>query len=359
MLSLVEELVRRGHTVTWLSQPSVRARASAARSRFVAFDHAGDYDPTQPIEEQLDLALALLAGRTTGDQLLDLARREQADLVLLDANLAGAAAALETLAAPSAIVLHSLYRTFTDVWFGELWPYTGPPINATRAEYGLAPAGSWPDVFAAHDRLLAAVPEAFDAPVAAPPPSWRHFGFLVPRGHTAAVPEGFGPDETPTVLVSLSTTYQRQEELLDRILAAVAGRPLRALVTTAGRAEPTAVPANAVVHDFVAHGALLPHTDAVVTHGGLGTIAGALAHGVPSVCIPLGRDQSLNAARVAATGAGLALDPDAGPETIAAAIDRVLGEPAFRAGAQSLAEASARAGGAAAAVTDLESLPGG
>ena len=76
--------------------------------------------------------------------------------------------------------------------------------------------------------------------------------------------------------------------------------------------------------------------DDPVTHGGLGTVLRALAHGVPQLLLPLGRDQHVNAARVARLGAGLVVEPDG---DVRASLEALLGEPGFAAAA---ARAAAR-----------------
>ena len=48
-----------------------------------------------------------------------------------------------------------------------------------------------------------------------------------------------------------------------------------------------------------AHTELIPKADLVITHAGHGTLIKAIAAGVPTLCIPLGRDQPDNAARAA------------------------------------------------------------
>jgi len=68
---------------------------------------------------------------------------------------------------------------------------------------------------------------------------------------------------------------------------------------------------------------------AVVSHGGLSTITAALAAGVPLVCIAQGRDQPDNAKRVVASGVGRAVDKNAPPTEIAAAIEGVLTDPSI------------------------------
>jgi UDP:flavonoid glycosyltransferase YjiC (YdhE family) len=352
-------MVARGHDVTVLSQPCVRDRAVAAGASFEPFADFGDYATDVAIEEQLDLVLTSLAGVGTGEQLVDVATSVGADTVVVDCNLAAAAAAAESLAVPSAVLFHSMYATFTDVWFAELWPLLVESVNGARRAFGMPEAGGWPDVFAGHERLLASVPESFDAPVAAVPPTLRHHGFLVPEAGAVPQPEVHAAtDGEPTVLVSLSTTFLGQEDLLARIVAGVGSREVRGLVTTGGQADSAALgaPDHVQVFDWLSHPAVLPETDVVITHGGLGTCAGALSHGVPLVCLPLGRDQHLNAGRVEAVGAGISLPSEASPDAIAAALDLVLGDPAYQAAAQRVAEESRAAGGPPAAVADRESL---
>ena len=74
-----------------------------------------------------------------------------------------------------------MYTTFVTSWFADYWSFLEPAINETRDAFGLAPAHDWPGVFAGHDRLLAVVPQALDAPVTDAPDSLRHFGFFVPH----------------------------------------------------------------------------------------------------------------------------------------------------------------------------------
>jgi UDP:flavonoid glycosyltransferase YjiC (YdhE family) len=62
---------------------------------------------------------------------------------------------------------------------------------------------------------------------------------------------------------------------------------------------------------------------------------GALAYGVPVVCLPCGADQFANAAQVARTGAGITLLPDqVSVESIRDATHRVLDEASYGGRAQ-------------------------
>jgi UDP:flavonoid glycosyltransferase YjiC (YdhE family) len=344
VLAIAEACVARGHHVTVLSQPSVRERAEALDCSFIAFSTVPDYDRTTPLEEQLAVTLPAIVGRLVGDDLLGI----DADVAVVDANLAGALAAAESRAVPSVVLLHSMYRTFVDTWFGELWPFFEAPINETRAAFGLGRVDGWPSVFAGHDRILSVVPHVFDAPAADVPATVLHRGFLVPSADAA--------DTGPTVLIASSTGQQGQARHLQAAVDAVASLGVDAVVTTAGLADGLRAPPAVTLADFVPHASLLPHCAAMVTHAGLGSVAAALHHGVPLVCTPISRDQPLNASRVAALGAGIALDVDAHADAIATALRLVLDEPGYREAAASIAAASRDEGGADAVVTDLERL---
>ena len=131
--------------------------------------------------------------------------------------------------------------------------------------------------------------------------------------------------------MSFSTSHQGQREVLQRVVNGLAQLPVEGVVTL-GEAMATVqlrLPAHVTVAAYLPHDTLLPRTAVVVTHAGHGTVMSALAHGVPLVCLPMGRDQHTNAARVAAVGAGIALDATASPQEVARAVERVLVDRSF------------------------------
>jgi UDP:flavonoid glycosyltransferase YjiC (YdhE family) len=142
------------------------------------------------------------------------------------------------------------------------------------------------------------------------------------------------------------------------MLSALGDLPVRVLAQVGGHLELDALPRadNLVVTGFVRHAAVLAHTSAVISHAGLGTVSAALAHGVPLVCIPLGRDQPLTAARVEAVGAGRVLATDAPADEIAAAVTAVLTDPAYAAAAAAQAREIAACVDANVAVHAVEDL---
>jgi UDP:flavonoid glycosyltransferase YjiC (YdhE family) len=154
------------------------------------------------------------------------------------------------------------------------------------------------------------------------------------------------------------------------VLDALAGAPVRVLVTLGRDANPALLgplPANAHAEGWLAQNDVLPHADAVVSHGGYGTTLGALDHGVPMVLMPLfAGDQWRNARRVAELGAGLLLDDDPrrvfdppGPRALGAlpdALECVLADRRFRTEAAVLAREIDALPVATAGVPVLEQL---
>ena len=66
-------------------------------------------------------------------------------------------------------------------------------------------------------------------------------------------------------------------------------------------------PGNAVVVDWLSYSQVMPRASLVICHGGHGTVARALAAGVPVLCCPHVGDMAENSARVAWARVGLML----------------------------------------------------
>jgi UDP:flavonoid glycosyltransferase YjiC (YdhE family) len=77
---------------------------------------------------------------------------------------------------------------------------------------------------------------------------------------------------------------------------------------------------------------------------------------VPLVCMPMGRDQNDTATRVVARHAGVRVKPTAKPAEIRAALERVLGDSRYQAGARALRDAFAREASEVDAVALIEEL---
>ncbi|SDW69779.1 UDP:flavonoid glycosyltransferase YjiC, YdhE family [Amycolatopsis xylanica] len=89
---------------------------------------------------------------------------------------------------------------------------------------------------------------------------------------------------------------------------------------------------------------LLPHCDAVIHHGGVGSMLTSLHFGLPQLALPQNTDQFAGAERLAALGAGISVDTadeQDDPAVLRAALGTLLGEPGYRHAAGDLRAAMA------------------
>ncbi|MFF3264047.1 glycosyltransferase [Streptomyces sp. NPDC002932] len=114
---------------------------------------------------------------------------------------------------------------------------------------------------------------------------------------------------------------------------AAPGSRRRAAARAVIRVRPAAGPRarHAGPAQFIPQKLLLPQCDPVVSHGGSGSLMGALAHGLPSVLLPLGADQPYNARRCVELGAAQVLDAvTVSSEEVRTTVSAVLADVAYR-----------------------------
>jgi MGT family glycosyltransferase len=399
-LTLARRLVARGHRVRMLAPAVLRESIEAAGIAFEPYREIPEHDESVPerslvrdfearsksaeIAASRDNLVAAMVRPVAADVLATLERRP-ADVVAFDFLLAGALFAAEKAALPAAMLIHTVYPFPAPGLppFGMGWSPMGGPLgrlreqvgrliyrqvyerpllprfNEVRVALGLQPMRAFGEYVQRVDPALVLTSPAFDFP-APLPANVEYVGPQLDDPVPASSWESpWRPDDDrPLVVVGLSTTHQAHEALLERIVAALATMPVRALVTTGGATLRSTPPGNVHVARFVPHSQVLPHAAAVVTHAGLGTVHAALAQGLPLVCLPIGRDQPDNAARVEWHGAGLRLSPTSTPAVIRAAVETVLGDPAFAASARRMAAAFAEERPAERALRALEAPTG-
>ncbi len=227
-------------------------------------------------------------------------------------------------------------------------------MNPLRAEIGLPPIKKIEDVYLAASVVLAYTAEPFEYPRS----DWPAKLKLVGPGlwePPAEPPAWLDELRQPLVLVTCSTLFQNDRRLVEVVCSAFAGEPFDVVVTTAD-VDPSGLdaPTNVHIERFVPHSPVLERAACVVCHAGMGITQKALAHGVPVVAVPFGRDQPEVARRVEVAGAGVRLPARRlTPDRLRAAVRRAIG---LRAGAERIAAAFAAAGGAVAAADELEAL---
>jgi MGT family glycosyltransferase len=154
-----------------------------------------------------------------------------------------------------------------------------------------------------------------------------------PAASPAPPPDGV---DTPFVYATMGTVFN-EPQLFRLLLDALDGLPA-VLTTGRGASVDGSIPAGVVVAEFLPQEDVLSHAHAVVSHGGSGTMLGALAHGLPLVLVPQGADQFDNAVLCEAAGVAVVVGRDElDAVTVRAALERVLEEPSFAAAAGRLA----------------------
>ena len=224
-------------------------------------------------------------------------REFRPDLVLRDETDLGTTIAAELADVPVAthVVLASGLLVRPEL--------VAPLLDVVRAEHGLAPD---PDLSRLTSGLvLSDAAPSFRSP-AAPLP-------LVPTHYrSTAVREPGSRAGRPRIYVTLGTIFNSGSgDLFERLLAGLAGLGADVVATVGRGMDPADLgpqPAHVRVERFVPQDEVLPEVDLVVSHGGSGSLMATLAHGLPSLLLPLGADQPHNALRAEELGVAAAID---------------------------------------------------
>ncbi len=188
------------------------------------------------------------------------------------------------------------------------------------------------------------------------PPSFRDpKNPLPPIGHAIRVATGEGGGDAaavswlstrslrPLVYFTLGTIFNLESgDLFERVLTGLRDLPLDVVVTVGRELDPQVLgpqPPNVHVRQYLPQSLVLGHADLCVSHGGSGSVVGALAHGVPMVLLPMGADQPLNAARCAELQIAHVLDAlEATPEDVRQAAMAVMQDTAYQQNAARMQE---------------------
>lgn len=338
-LTLAQRMRQRGHEVRFLGGSSQQQAIGAAGFHLAHYRAAPDIDLTNrersPVRDWVDdpeTVFAALCDRvwfgpsaSFSRDVLDELEREPADALLVDYFVPGALVAAERVGVPTAALWHTTFGEWSALNRGL------PALNEARTRLGLPALNDVYQQYRRIPRVLVATFEEFDFAIERPnvPANVIHIGPQFFNPSATGPPRGVR-DDPPLVLVSFSTGYQAQEDVLHNVVDALGRLPLRAIVTTgpAIRFE-NAVPDNVEIAKWRRHSEILPRTSLVITHAGLGTTMAAMAYGVPLLCLPMGRDQHGNAARVEHLGVGTILSDDSEPATIADAMNSMLNTSAY------------------------------
>ena len=330
LLPLAQALRARGHEVAFATAGSWRSHVEAegfgtlaagtdhATARAVRLDREQETIGRLPALERRHYVFSYLFAEGHAPaklpELIDAASSWRADVIVFESADLAAPIAAAALGLPS--VNHA---------FGTMAPIG----TVERAGAAVAPlyrqVGLEPDRYggAFQGLYVDVVPPALDGD--------RPLGESIrlrPRLEAAEPPVWLGELPRPLVYATLGTVFNTPAAFRP-LLDALGDADVGAVVTVGRDVEPEAlgaVPANVRVEQFVPQAQVLPAVAAVISHGGSGTLLGALAAGVPLVLVPQGANQFENAVRCERIG--VAANVPTG-EPIGPALHAVLSDPAY------------------------------
>jgi UDP:flavonoid glycosyltransferase YjiC (YdhE family) len=373
-IALGRALAARGHGVTIETWEERRAAVEGAGLKFAAAEEYRMFPPPDP--DSPEGAHAAEAARA----LLPLLEEMRPHVVVSDILTLAPALAAELVGVPRATLIPHIYPVVEPglpffavglqpprtplgraVWrAGQRALNVGleqgrEDLNRQRQRLGLPPTGRFHGGISPDLALVGTFPQLEY------PRRWPA-GVEVtgPMSFEAPHPEiELPPGDDPLVLVAPSTAHDSHNHLVRVALEALATEPVRVVATTnrVVPRRPIPVPGNAILVDWLSYSQVMPAASLVVSHGGHGTVARALAAGTPLLISPFIGDMSETAMRVGWAGAGLSLPWRlCGPGPLRWAARRILGDPSFAARAGELASWARRHDGAARGAELVERL---
>ncbi|TXD00013.1 macrolide family glycosyltransferase [Streptomyces sp. ISID311] len=378
LLAVTEQLVRRGHRVSFLTSedfaPAVRATGATALPYDSLLTEALGPGQYQTLTSDM-LAWSGVLFLQESAQLVPLARQlfadDVPDLVLYDMIVGPAGRALGQLwdrpavqSTPSmASNAHYSQKRTVDVDSGV--PDDHPAVvelhhqaEQFAADLGITASPEYLVDWGA-DRSLVYAPREFQ-------PAGETFG-----EETTFVGPCFSAEYTrcswdaprdglPLVVISMGTLYNNQPDFFPTCVRAFDGRPWHAVITLGNGLDPRKLgplPSNVEVHAWIPQLAALRRADVFVTAAGLGSLMESLYAGTPPVLVPQMPETRVASRRAVELGLGTLLDPaEVTEDTLLDAVRATAADEGLRERVRRMAEVTQRAGGAVRAAEAMESL---
>lgn len=339
VVPIMLELHRRGHEVVVHTAPPqvplLRELGLKAHEVDPAIEEieVKDYTGKTPMDSlTLGTQAMVERGRLDGPEMRAAIEREQPDVLVVDCIAWGASAVTEVSGLPWASIQHSptpfpspevppfgpglrpmagrlgrlRNRVLMPLTLGVVERHLVPPLNELRHELGAPPVDGAATLFSQAPLTLYLTSREFDYPRDSWPSSFAFTGPL--NWDPPTTPPPWLDELTrPVALVTTSSAFQDDGELVRVTLAGLAAEDLDVVATMPTGVEPQDVPANAHLEEFVPHSLVLPKAAVAITHGGFGATQKALSAGVPVVVVPFGRDQAEVGRRAEWRGLGVML----------------------------------------------------
>ena len=237
----------------------------------------------------------------------------------------------------------------------------GREVNRLRASFGLRPMRRVFQWWLSRDLVVGMFPSWFARPQSDWPEQIKLVGFPLNDGRgNASVPDStieFCRAGSAPIAFTFGTGMLHAAALFRECIEACRILGRRGVLVTKFKTQlPARLPSFIHHCDFTPFQDLFPLCAAVVHHGGVGTVAKALAAGVPQLILPFAFDQLDNAVRVKKLGAGHFLGANGrNPKAIASLLSKVIAPEAVLS-AQTLAKHLETRSGLECAADEIEAF---
>ena len=138
-------------------------------------------------------------------------------------------------------------------------------------------------------------------------------------------------DGRALIYLSLGSLGSADVNLMRELVALLGQTPHTYVVSRGPRHDEYELAPNMIGAEFLPQTSVLPHVDAVITHGGNNTVTECMWFGKPMLVLPIFWDQHDNAQRVHEAGYGIRLPTYAlTAQTLSGAVDRLLYDQTLR-----------------------------
>jgi len=200
-------------------------------------------------------------------------------------------------------------------------------FDRVAREHNMTPFASFDGLFQRSDHLLVAEPPDFsDLPAM---PSYHYVGPLVAR-LDVPIPDEIQnlPKDRPIIYFAMGSSGDA--DVVSRILTGFAGKPYRVIAPVRRLLEkqPSELPDNVLLTDWLPAHKVNPLADISVIHGGIGTVMTACLAGKPVVGVAMQPEQQANLDNLAKKGFAVRIPKgELNPQRLCAEIDHLLADP--------------------------------
>ncbi|MBV8994574.1 MAG: glycosyl transferase [Pseudonocardiales bacterium] len=370
-LPLVEELVRRGHRVTYATGTEMVATVEKSGARGLGLPW--ELDPTKPVNSfsageafAKFMAVRVEPARRYIPLLLEHFHRDRPDAMCYDRNTQLVAELAEKLGVPAVALFpmfasnehFDLMKRFFSLEFedpAQALVEVEETLSEIAAEYSLRktrvtgiPRAGLKLVFIPRGFQIAG--ETFD----------DSYLFLGPSLGSRATSEEWQPPSNGArvLFISLGTIFNQRPEFFRLCANAFGGSDWHVVmaigaVVDPGRLGP--VPTNFDVRPYFPQPVVLSHAAAFVSHTGMNSTMESLYYQVPLLSLPQMAEQAANGDRVQELGLGRRLDPQSlTPQLLRDAVRQVADDRSIRAALARFNPEMTTGGGAAAGADAVE-----